>query len=1439
MPKIVKVIIIVIAALAALYMGIMQLILPHYVSALVPTVESTAADYINGKVNIGQINLSPGLTITAGDISVANNKGEEVVQIPSVDIGISLWGGLQSKSTLGAINSIRINNPVVTMSMDKQDKWNVSGLIKQSESKSNDFKGKIYVNNGHLLVNTPYGRWEAGVQGKIDAANDPDYDIDTNVFLNNETLAITGHINTDLEGRLNVKTSSMKLDGFAALIAHYVPVQKLSGSLQDVDISWQNAATVVMSGGGMLKDVKGTVIQEAYELPLTLNGNINFNGMELQAKNLKALVKEEVCTISGGLDLTDVKNPKAENLSLAFDKFDLQKAEASLPVSGEISGTMVVSGSKDDYSVQGKLTAPTLAAHGLNFTKVILPVVTNQGKIILQDAEADFGGGHLRVTGEYGIHSQNIAAGVDAANVDLTSALGNAAGSLQVNGSMLLSGNLNKERLKLNSVGDFMTLTWQGTEFRNLALDVDVTGDHIILNNFSGYTADNGVVWAQGKLEQNALEGKGALVRLPLDNLLPLAGQTGKGFLSGHFTLSGSTSTPNVTGAFSLENGEVNHVKIAEAHGFMGWENRMLSLKKVEVNMEQGRHLLDGTVDLNSSDPVFNLKVETNGVRIEPLWQLAGASFPVTGNLNNTVQLEGPLSNLTALGQVKAWDGSVNNFLVDGVTGEYSYHNGTLVLKKFQISTLTTTINLDGKMLPDGTLDIGMDAKNVHLARVPSLHNYAEVTGVVDFSGSIAGTYKNPLFNGALTSNNILVNGEGFNGIACYLYSQGGMVNKLNGTFQQTAGGDYAVNLLLDFNEHLAQGEIDIQKGNVKSLLHIAKEDLDIEGLLTGRVELNKAAPHSGMTIIGNIDQGAVCGIGFKSAEFDVFSKRGYWRINNLKAVENDGGLLLAKGEVDFSKNKRTIDMEIGTSAANAKLLTVAMTHPLDLEGKMDIGAQLKGSLDNPEGNFSLQVSPGKISGVDFDNLYGMVTLRNDMFKLEQVMMQKGEYKISAYGNFPQDLMRRADQRRNPGAKMNLSLNLDNANLAILPSISPVVELADGGINGNLTITGTMEDYGIDGKVQIESGTVKFKHVKTTLDNIKLDAVFGGKQINLKELSATTGKKGKLEAHGTFALTEATEAPYLLDFSAKDVKIESSIFTGTINADGEIEQKRNRPHITSHIRLDDVTLDVVSIPELAEGDSNLGLNVTLELGPKIHMHNTYFYNLWLAGGLHAMGSTRYPRVEGRIYATKGTISYLSTPFKIDHAELNWPQRGFTPHVNFEANTRFRNYNIKVKANGPLTMDTLSANLSSSPPKSQKEIVRMLTLKTDSANTEDDMQSLVDAGLQMAFLSDIEDYVKRTLTLDDFRVYSGNTRSSLGFDLDSLRANSATGEERKQYNVLFSKYISKHIMVGYTTSFDQEYHSVFAEYDLSRHFSLNFSQNEKSEQWYGIQYQTTF
>ena len=1426
--------------LVLLYLVLWKLLLPAGLERAIPLVENAAGEYINGQLQMETMEVSPDLTFTARNLQLTDAGGNLVAKIPALSLQVDPLKFLNGSSSVGILTRITLDEPELYLVQDDKQEWNVAHLLKESQSSSTDFKALIAIRDGRVTLQLPYGTWDAGVEGTIDPARNPDFALDLTVTRKNQSIHVAGTLDTDRQGTLTAQTDLMGLQDFSPLAEQFLPVTELTGALTDASITWtNNAAGSQLSGRAQLRQVGAVYSWNGHDLALGADGGLSFDQLRLKARDLEVTVDGQKIRVSGGVDLTDLQNPRAEKLQADLDDFDLSALPLDLPVTGTVSGTLAVDGTKEDLTGSGTFTSPALTFQGYEADQVTLPFSFRDHRVETDGAKASLGGGTVAVQASYDWENQEGQAALTADQVDAGTFVPRL-GSLILDGTLYAAGKYQDGTLQMETLSSDLSLAWGNLKLQQIALDGSMDGSNFTLSRISGYTEEGGALAGTASLKGGQLQGDIYITDLPVDPLLAAVGQEGKGLLSTHLLLSGTADAPGAFGAFSFREGELLGQTIQEAHGALEWKDRKASFHKVEVNLAQGTHVLDGSVDLSGSEPQLDLTLETRGVRLEPFSEAFHSPWPVTGNLTNTIAVKGTLSNPSFTGHVHAWDGSVNKFLVDEVDGDYTYDGKLLHLKDFHVQALTCAAQFSGTVSRDGFLDLGMDAKNINLLRLPWLKDSVDLAGFVNFSGSITGHTRRPRVQGGLSSDSVLINGVEFTGLALSFQSQAGHVNTFQGTFQQKTGGDYALKAKFDFDRKLFQWTVDVTKGNVRSLLQMGGIKADVDGYLSGRIEANPDGPRTGMTIIGKVEDGKVAGVPFASADFDIYTHLGLWQIRKLQARESGGGLLAAQG--NFDMRKRTIDLELATSEANAKLLTVGMDNPPDVNGKLNIVAQLKGNLDDPNGNFSLEMKEGSISGVAFDNVYGMVTLRNDMFHLDQFLIQRDVYKISAYGTFPMDLLRPVSKRKNPQSRMNLEVRLDNGNLAILPTLTKWVQWADGPTSGRVDITGTLEDYSLNGSIDLDGGTVKFRGLDNTFDNMKFHGEFSGKTITLKEFSTTTGKNGSITASGSYLLNDVSGKPYHLNLAIKDVELVSSMVKGKLNGNFDLEHKENKPFLSGDIKLDKGYLGLSAIPEFGEGNSDIGLDIDVDLGNNLHLYNAAFMDLWLKGQFHIMGSTAFPQINGSIRVNRGSrLKYLGTPFNIGFGEIYWPRPGtFVPNVNMSAFTRLGQYNILAKASGPLSLDNIVIKLSSDPPQDENTLKRFLTLKTDDASLGDDAwRGLVDAGLQMTFLADVEDAIKDALGLDELRIYSGNVQNLVSFSADTNRANEATGQERRQYNVLLSRYFGRKLLLGYTTSFDGEEHNLYAGYRVAPKVHLGVSIDEDNNRWYGVQYRTRF
>jgi len=135
------------------------------------------------------------------------------------------------------------------------------------------------------------------------------------------------------------------------------------------------------------------------------------------------------------------------------------------------------------------------------------------------------------------------------------------------------------------------------------------------------------------------------------------------------------------------------------------------------------------------------------------------------------------------------------------------------------------------------------------------------------------------------------------------------------------------------------------------------------------------------------------------------------------------------------------------------------------------------------------------------------------------------------------------------------------------------------------------------------------------------------------------------------------------------------------------------------------------------------------------------------------------------------------------------------------------------------------NLTSDPAMSQQELMSLLTLRSryydkqggvDNGFGRDEIVGILDAGLQMRFLSEVEGAFRDAFGLDDFRVVRDTLWST------TSRRNNTTSNlpaGREVYNVEMSKYITDRLMVSYIMGVDHDQHGAAFRYDFNRRLSL--------------------
>ena len=1430
MKKYLRFIAFLIVLLSAGYIFLVQTVMPKYIRQSLPTVERIASSFINGSVTLEDLTWNGGFSAEVGQLEIKDEQGQRVVEIPRIIVHLRPWLAIDKGTR--AVSRVELVRPQVYLSMDEKQQWNMAKLLKPSDSDETPFYGLLEINNGQLHVNMPQGKWDIPVSGTVDGGANPKFALGLRLGSGLDKLQLGGLVTTKGEGRVEIKADKLDLAPYASLAKHYANIDELQGGFDKLALIFVNEkGKKRYSGEVALAGLAGKMRVGEELHSLKLDGLLRAHDSYVNISRLDALLDGQALQLEGEANLQNF----------------------------------------DDPSGKGVLKADKLSYAGYSLEKLRVPFSGSKQQVEIQDFSAAYGGGSIKGNAAYNLEEKALTADLCLENI--THYLPDRPkDDVHINAKLAVLGKALEDKLQLHAAAETMDVRWRGLIVKHMTLDGAFSEKGLELDHLSAYAGEKGILMAKGNVSKDGqLQIEGRMTDFPINPVLLAVGKQGSGLCSTGFAIGGQLSAPEFAGFIQLSQAEILEQKIKEAHGFISMKDNQIHIKDFRANMEQGHHILNGSLDLRGEEPYLDLSLETYGVRIEPIMQMAlgKKDVPVTGNVNNVLTVQGTPSKPIVYGEVHASDGSAMEQLYNSVDGRYLYDKGTLELEDFLIKAFYADIKLDGTMADDGRLNFDMVAKDVDLAHLPIKDETIDLGGKVNAKGHVGGRLTAPTFRGDVDSDKVLINGEAITELSGTVDGRGLPYNMFKVSFKQPYRDDpsnyglYTADVNINLQEKFMQGKVQMLWGDIGGLLRMARMDYDINGQMQGLLDFCPQGKGSGLNISITADDVKIHDLNYAHMVVKGNIIKTLLTLEEVKLQEQDGivdkGMITAGGQIELKRHEFNLSM--AATKANPAIVTAVMKDPPEIKGEMDMQLELEGSVEKPCGLGALEITNGSVAGVGMDKLNAYLMLADDTIQLKELVATKDVYGVKANGEIPLDLFRSKEQRRNPRAQMNITLDLNEARLGILPAFTKMVEWGVGDTNGAVRLAGTLEEPLLYGSLKISDGAVKIKDLDSVLEQINLDVDFQGNAVLLRNVSTKLGK-GLLSAEGSYALQTTEKDAYRLHIKADNVELASQIFTGRINSEVEIVPQKYRdrkkakgnvtppveyrPLIKGQLKLDDVVVNMPTVPEMGEGESNLGLDMRVELGKKIHLYNSYLYDIWLNGGIHVKGSTRFPVIDGTIKSEKGTISYLRTDFKLRDASLVWVEPGsFLPNVTLESTARFSRYRIYMKVNGPV--EKMDLQLTSDPPLERNTIVRMLTLQRDTAGsnevTSDDMNNLMTVGLQMTVLGDVETWIKQTLGLDQFRIYTGKVRSGIGFESAKDRTQELTADERNQYNVLVSKYLNNNFMFGYTTSFDALDRSIFGQYDISRHMNITYSRsydmNDKTDNWYGLEYKITF
>ena len=1441
----------------------------------VTTIEEQATSQIGTQVKIGkvefeEINFSSlknsGLVIH--DIEIFDKNSEPIAKVDEAKVSFKLLN--LKDDPVAAIDEINITGAHVDLKKRDDETWNVNDIKLESEGESN-FGAKITLDEGSLDASFDGNNISVeDISGAADCADLNAVDTKISAKTLGSQIDATGTLGAENQ-TVYANVDSVDIEK----VLPYIPEGTLPENIEIRGGKIENPKVHISRRGEILNylgsaEVKDCAVKVENTEIENINGSATFSNAEV-VFNAVDEANGQTANASGVIR-TDTDEPFFD-VHADAENFYPSAIIGNLGIDGAANFTAHVLGTANNPQVEAEVSSDYLGYQNLSARNVKSKLRYNGNEIFVSDINAETFGGTVK--GEATIQTEDLAydAHVKVTGIDITQMKNFADVAADVDGKIFgdvsLSGvGQDLESLQVYGSANAANVHYQNFPVNQVATSFYLNGDDLKIDNLHAVLPSRGAVGLEGTItDLNKLDLKFFASHVDMTLAKDINSQlemSGLSDLSGE--VHGDSNNPQIelklSAVDSAKNGGDHYkgelfkqpydsVRLSASGSLDGVKVDNFELEK---NGKVIWTVTEGTVGLTGAKKI-NLELKTTGARVEDIVALVAPDQPLTGNLNNIVKVTGTLDNPDVSGEIDFNYGSYRGIIVRGMHGKYFLDGDIVRLQDFEVTAPLADVIFNGtfnKSTKD--LDFVVQGKNLSLERLQTLvpRDYT-VQGDLKFEGLLNGTTDYPVFVGTVNADDLKFNGVDITEVHGNAEMRGNQFVLDEFEFNQ---GDGNCKLYATANNQtkVLDGNLEVNNFDIPELCAmVGYQTKFLTGKLNSQIDLGGTMENPSVNLVGNISKGTLVENDLHDVELELNLLNKVISVNKMQGFQGDAGKFNLSGtaridgELDLDFSSENLNLGMIPAAAGMK--------NTDANGTFGINAKVGGVMNNPEAEITLNAK-GDIKGATFDFIDGNINFKNWAFNIKNFVVQRQIgtqiYRATAEGVLPvQAFMIDSESKRtlSKEEQLNLKISLDDADLSLLPTVSNYVAWAVGTMGGSLTITGAADNPQINGNISVADGSVKIKGMKTLIEHINISTLFKGNRFDIENFSANLGK-GIFSVDGGFNFANLELSDYNFDIKADNLNIESDFFTGPLNAEFTFSETelprrnsrmrvRNMPKISGHLDLENCLFSIPTIPDSDEPLPDMLIDISLNLGDKVHFYSSRLYDMYLTGNAHFGRSTTHPRPSGTISVKRGgTITYVQTIFDIREGEIHFNQDdSFMPTVHFAADTKLTRTKIYLSADGPLGKKGVTFKLSSSPEMSETEIIQLLTFRTayDKGNSNFTATDALEIGLQLSVLAEIEDTVKRNFGLDKFMVSRG---SGSAFDTMTASPNESNRREN-EFNISLGKYISDKVMIRYTQGINGDHITRYGiQYDINDNLGLTI-EREKNEFIFGIEARYNF
>jgi translocation and assembly module TamB len=266
-----------------------------------------------------------------------------------------------------------------------------------------------------------------------------------------------------------------------------------------------------------------------------------------------------------------------------------------------------------------------------------------------------------------------------------------------------------------------------------------------------------------------------------------------------------------------------------------------------------------------------------------------------------------------------------------------------------------------------------------------------------------------------------------------------------------------------------------------------------------------------------------------------------------------------------------------------------------------------------------------------------------------------------------------------------------------------------GLIDADLKIAGTLGEPRINGPIELTGASYENDASGTDIQDLDLSAVASTERIDIKSLSARTGKSGTLEANGWMELDSGADFPLSLRLGLDQARLVDlneieSVISGDLTMTGNLVD----PSIEGALNIDRAEIQIpdgggADLPELdveerggnivnppeeeaadAEQsrpfDPKLGIGVTLP--NKVYVRGRGLESEW-QGDLRITGRASNPSIVGDLSIKKGYFDFLDKRFELEQGEISFSgETPPNPILALQAASEEEDFRAIIRLSGP-------------------------------------------------------------------------------------------------------------------------------------------------------------